>query len=353
MISDRIHQARLSANLTLKQLGELVGVSHTAINKYEKGLLTPSSSILYRLARACNVRTEYFFRTHHIELISPEFRKFSAFGKKAEEALLIRVKALVEQRIALFNAFPELPFALFQVPKSLPDRITAMDDVEEVADRLREIWQLGFNPIAHLTDILEEHGLLVIDIEEKNPKFSGMTAIARTPEQQEFIVIVVSNSHDGDRQRFTLAHELGHLILKGKLAENLDLEKACDRFAGAFIAPRIAVKQSLGEYRHALEWQELYALKHEYGLSMMGWLFRAKQCQVIDHTVYDKLVRQFSARHWRTKEPWEPLPQETPQLFKQLVYRALAEQHISEEKAAELLDMPMMQFHKVRFLEQS
>jgi transcriptional regulator with XRE-family HTH domain len=61
MIADRIRQARLAAGLTLGALGEQVGVSHTAIQKYEKGLLTPSSTQLLKLARACGIRTEYFF----------------------------------------------------------------------------------------------------------------------------------------------------------------------------------------------------------------------------------------------------------------------------------------------------
>ena len=50
MIADRIRQARLAAGLTLDALGEQVGVSHTAIQKYEKGLLTPSSTQLLKLS---------------------------------------------------------------------------------------------------------------------------------------------------------------------------------------------------------------------------------------------------------------------------------------------------------------
>ena len=69
MIADRVRQARLAAGLTLGALGEQVGVSHTAIRQYEKGGLVPSSSQLLKLARACGVRTEYFFRTHRVELL--------------------------------------------------------------------------------------------------------------------------------------------------------------------------------------------------------------------------------------------------------------------------------------------
>lgn len=353
MISDRIRQARLAAGLTLGALGEKVGVSHTAIQKYEKGHLTPSSSQLLKLARACGVRTEYFFRTHAIELLQPEFRKLSTFGKTAQDALKIKVTELVEKRVELLGAFPELPLPAFLPPATLPKRIASLDEIDAFSDALRNAWQLGMNPIADLTDTLEGVGLLVIVVDQDNPGFSGLTAKARTENGREYPVIAVSKRWPGDRQRFTLAHELGHLLLEGRLANDIDEEKACDRFAGAFLAPRLAVLQLLGQHRHALEWQELYALKHEFGLLMAGWLQRAKQCGVISDAAHLSMLKRFSAKGWRKIEPGTPLPQEHPRLFGQLVYRALAEKYISEGKAAEFLGIPMMQFHKERQLESS
>lgn len=353
MIADRIRQARLAAGLTLGALGEKVGVSHTAIQKYEKGLLTPSSSQLLKLARACDIRTEYFFRTHSVELVEPEFRKTAAFGKTAQDALKIKVVELVEKRVELLGAFPELPLLVFAPPVGLPEHIHELDEIEALADQARNAWQLGMNPIGDLTDTLEGLGLLVIVVDEEHPGFSGLTAKARTDDDREFPIVAVSNRWPGDRQRFTLAHELGHLLLKGRMAACLDEEKACDRFAGAFLAPRVAVHQLLGQQRHALEWQELYVLKHEFGLSMSGWLQRAKQCGVITDAAHLMMLKRFSAKGWRKNEPGNPLPQEHPRLFDQLVYRALAEQYISEAKAAELLGIPMMRFHKERQLESS
>ena len=353
MIADRIRQARLAAGLTLGALGKKVGVSHTAIQKYEKGLLTPSSSQLLKLARACGIRTEYFFRTHTVELLQPEFRKLSSFGKMAQDAIKLKVVELVEKRVELLSTFPKSPLLAFAPPEDLPESIESLDEIEAFSDQVRNAWQLGMNPIADLTDTLEAVGLLVIVVDEENPKFSGLTAKARTDDGREYPVVVVSKLWPGDRQRFTLAHELGHLLLEGRLADGLNEEKACDRFAGAFLAPRVAVLHLLGQQRHALEWQELYVLKHEFGLSMAGWLHRAKQCGVITEALHLSIVKRFSAKGWRTKEPGDLLPQEHPRLFDQLVYRALAEQYISEGKAAELLGIPMMRFHKERHLESS
>ena len=208
MIADRISQARLAAGLTLGALGEKVGVSHTAIQKYEKGLLTPSSSQLLKLARACGIRTEYFFRTHTVELLQPEFRKLATFGKTAQDALKIKVIELVEKRVELLGAFPKSPLLEFAPPPGLPERIHALDEIEAFADLVRNTWQLGMNPIADLTDTFEGLGLLVIVVDEENPGFSGLTAKARTEDGRLYPVVAVSSRWPGDRQRFTLAHNL-------------------------------------------------------------------------------------------------------------------------------------------------
>ena len=280
-------------------------------------------------------------------------RKRFGAGVDNQDALKIKVVELVEKRVELLGAFPELPFPAFAPPANLPEHVASPDEIDAFSDTVRNAWQLGLNPIADLTDTLEGLGLLVIVVDEENPGFSGLTAKARTDDGREYPVVAVSKRWPGDRQRFTLAHELGHLLLEGRLADGIDEEKACDRFAGAFLAPRVAVLQLLGAQRHALEWQELYVLKHEFGLSMAGWLQRAKQCGVITEAAHLSMVKRFSAKGWRKNEPGDPLPQEQPRLFDQLVYRALAEQYISEGKAAELLGIPMMRFHKERQLESS
>jgi Zn-dependent peptidase ImmA (M78 family)/DNA-binding XRE family transcriptional regulator len=351
MLGQRIHQARLAAGLTLEALGQQLGVTKAAIQKYEKGTVTPDSAKLLMIAKACGVRTEYFFRKESVDLTNVEFRKTSTFGVKRARAVQIRVAAQVEKRIALLNAFPESPISRFAVPDSVPDQITDLEALEAVADGVRHAWSLGLNPIGNLTDTLETLGLLVLTVDEDHSAFSGMTATAIAADGQQYPVVAVSSTWPGDRQRFTLAHELGHVLLAGRLADDVNEEKACDRFAGAFLAPQAAVTHELGEHRQRLEPRELYRLKHEYGLSMKGWAVRALQCGVIPHAYFESLMKRFSVNRWHRGEPGDPLPTETPQLFEQLVYRALAEQLISEAKAAELLGIPRLQFCRQRWME--
>ncbi|XKH61530.1 helix-turn-helix domain-containing protein [Halomonas sediminis] len=351
MLGQRIHQARLATGLTLEALGQQLGVSKAAVQKYEKGTVTPDSSKLLKIAKACGVRTEYFFRKQTVQLTNVEFRKNHAFGVKRAEAVQIRVAEMVEKRIALLNAFPDSPIARFSVPGCVPEQIVEKEAIEAVADGVRHAWELGLNPIGDLTDTLETLGLLILTVDVEHKAFSGMTATAVAADGQQYPVIAVSSYWPGDRQRFTLAHELAHALFVGRVVDAVSEEQACDRFAGAFLAPQEAVIQELGEQRNRLEPRELYRLKHEYGLSMRGWVIRALQCGVIQYAVYQSLMKLFSSRGWNRNEPGDPLVTESPQLFEQLVYRALAEQLISEAKAAELLGIPRMQFYRERWME--
>lgn len=351
MIGERIHHARLAAGLTLDALGQAVGVSHTAIQKYEKGVLTPGTAQLLQLAQACGLRVEYFFRTHRVELIDVEFRRLASLGKAAQESLVLKVANLVEKHVELLGYFPVSPVASFELPEGLPAQLERADEVDVLAQQARKAWNLGIAPIADLTDVLESLGVLVVVLDEDRLGFLGLKAQARASDGRLSPVIAVSSRWPGDRQRFTLAHELGHLLLSGRLGAGLDTEAACDRFAGAFLAPTAAVVQVLGPTRRGIEWQELYGLKREYGLSMAAWLLRAHQCKVITEATYRALMKVFVSKGWRNNEPGLAVPRELPRLFEQLVYRALGQHHIPDAKAAELLGIPLMRFYQARQLE--
>lgn len=347
MIGQRLVRARAASGLSMKALGEAVGVSSNMIKKYEHDTSMPSSGVLIKLAKALQVRSEYFFRPSKIELSNVEYRKRCNTPK----GLLKRIQADVidqaERWEELSNLWPNFPLPDFTVPTSLPDQVNTLEEIDTVADLIRKEWCLGLNPIAELIDTLELNGILVIVTSvDKNAKFDGLqTSVSGKP------VIVVSANWPGDRQRFTLAHELGHLILHDRLSNNLEEEQACNRFASSFLLPASSMLKQLGTQRHKLEPQELYLLKQEYGLSMQGCLYHAANLNIITESVRKRLFIYFSTQGWRKQEPGEPYPKETTLLFQQLVYRALGEGIVGESKAAELLMMPIMKFHQARKLE--
>jgi len=346
MIAKRILQARKAAGLSMQTVAKKAGISTMAISKYERGLMKPSSAVLLALAKALNVKVEYFFRSVSVDLKAIEYRKHSKLPATIQARIEGDAIDQVERFFELKSLLPQLPVQPFRLPKTLPQHVTNYDDIENFALMVRKAWKLGENPIPNLIDTLEEHGILVLCVHlETDQKFDGLSAKA---DNVPVIVIGKGDDWPGDRQRFTLAHEMGHFILKGRIASDLDEEKAANRFAGAFLAPKNEVVSLLGHHRSWLEPKELWYLKREYGLSMNAWLYRALDLGVINQLTYKKLNQYFHKRGWHKKEPFTPYPCEEPMLFNQLVFRALGQALVSESKAAELLRMPLVEFRRFR-----
>jgi Zn-dependent peptidase ImmA (M78 family) len=124
----------------------------------------------------------------------------------------------------------------------------------------------------------------------------------------------------------------------------VDVEKAAYRFAGAFLVPEDAARSELGQNRHTLDFFELHLLKHKYGLSMQGWVYRAKDLRIISEAAAKRLFMHFRKMGWHRREPGDQLDPEKPERMKRLLMRALAEDMISRTRASELLGMPLHQF---------
>lgn len=352
MLGSRIKQGRKAAGLSLRELADAVGLSAMSISKYERDQVKPSSETLLRLAKALGVRTEYFFRQRVVELEEVEFRKHARLSARDEGRALEDVREQLERWMELEEVVPASWPKVFSLPRGLSGRVETYDEVEAVADKLRLAWQLGTGPIRSLIDKMEEEGIKVIlTPHDGDRKFDGLVAKANG-----HTVIVVGEDWPGDRQRFTLAHELGHLVLQGRLGPDLDEERACNRFAGAFLVPREEVTRLLGVSRNWLEPRELYLLKMEWGLSMNGWVYRAQDLGILNRAAarrhWEHFARQSEAGiSWREREPGDPYPHERPCRFAQLVYRALAEELIGESKAAELLGIPLVELRSRRRMD--
>jgi len=348
MIGDRVQQARKAAGLSLRALAEKAGVSAMAISKYENNQSIPSSGVLLALAQALGVRTEYFFRRVEVEMENVNHREHETLPEKEERKVLADVKEQLERWMTLEEVLPSPWGTKFVLPKELHLKVSSYDTIEDVAIVMRNHWDLGLGPIPDLIDTLETYGIKVLITRYDGHKhFNGLSARLKGDP-----VVVVGQSWTGDRQRFTLAHELGHLVLHGRLSKDLDEEKACHRFAGAFLVPKPKVLSSLGEKRTWLEPRELHLLKQEWGLSMQAWSFRAKELSVTSQQVNRRIWSQYM-RSWKAakREPGEQYQAEQPRLFTQSVYRALAEDLISESKASELLGQSLSEFHANRNME--
>jgi Zn-dependent peptidase ImmA (M78 family) len=159
----------------------------------------------------------------------------------------------------------------------------------------------------------------------------------------------VLNAHErlsGERERFTLAHELGHLVLQ--CTNGLDREKACNRFAGAFLMPAEVLWAEVGKRRDALSIAELIELKRIFAVSLQMLVYRCFDLKIISEDLFKSLFREFKDKGWRDPPYAEPetFPKQPPRRFQRLCYRAVAEDVVSRSRAAELLRVSVREFDK-------
>jgi len=333
MIGDRIKRARLSMGLSLRRLAAQVNLSHSAIQKYEKGMDVPSSGVLLRLAEVLDVGFDYFFKENKVRLSNPNFRKRYKLGKKNQRKLISEAEEFLEKYLFLEGLFPSI-VSSFRMPKAAAKKVKKLSDCEIIAESIRDEWNFGYDPIFPLIEGLESKGIKVVLLDIRMDSFDGCSAWIN----ENLPAIIISKNWPGDRQRFTIAHELGHLLLKKDNPELKD-EQIANRFAGAFLIPREAVYFELGQHRHSFYIKELEELKLRYGASIGCWLHRANDLGIISDSFYRRIMIDFGKKGWRMEEPGQQLDPEKPQRFERLIFKSLAENIISENKAAELFNI--------------
>ena len=337
----RLRSARKMAGLSMEALADLANniVTKQSISKYEKGMATPSSEILIALARALNVKIDYFFRDTKVFIDSFEFRKHSKLGKKAEEQIKYKTMDFIEKYLEIENVLNVK--SGFKNPLSQRTVIN-FSEVEAVVQDIRKKWQLGNEPISHIIELLEEKGVKVLEI-SGTKHFDGFSCFVST---LKIPVIAVAKEIGIVRKRFTIAHELGHLLLDLSCAQDNSVEKLCHSFAGALLLPEEVIKKELGAHRKKITLFELETLKSHFGISMQAILARAKALRIISENYYRHVCIYGNKHGWRKKEPGDYKGVESAKRFKQLIYHALAEQIISFSKGAELLNISINKLNR-------
>ena len=142
-------------------------------------------------------------------------------------------------------------------------------------------------PTANVTELLEEKGVKVVFIDFRN-SFSGLSLWLN-----ETIPIIVCNGRlPGDRQRFTLLHELGHILLS--VGTKKFEESACHRLATTFLVPETALFEKIGRKRTTIHLDELFILKQEFGISLQSLIKRCFELEVITKSTYADSMGEFT-----------------------------------------------------------
>lgn len=333
MFGERLKQARKLAGLTQEELGKRVSVEKMTISKYESGKIHPSSGTLISLSRALDVDIDYFFRETSVVLRStPRFRLADPkekLPKKEEKQIIAKTQELLEKYVEIMEIM-DISDEMADYSDLKWDIKKFHEDIEALAFEVRKAWNLGQDPIDNLMSTAEDNGFKIMLVDGPD----NLEA-ATFPEESVGPVIVLRKNAPKERQRFSLAHELGHYFVNHG---RFNAEMAANRFAAALLAPKEMLMKDTGVHRTDFTKEELLLLREKYGMSISALLVRMESLKIIDEKTKKKLMKADREKRWSVRPNGEAyLYTEEPKRMELLVRRAVSEGIISASKGRELL----------------
>lgn len=323
--------AREYRNLTQEELARLVKVSQGSISKIEGNIASDTSDdLVKRIASVLNFPVEFFHQPgERLGFGSSSFyyRKravMTAADRKRISGVVNLLRILVKKLLNSVELEPSRKLPFFRLDDF-------GDSPEHIARALRSAWSLPEGPIKNVTALVESAGVVVV------PCDFGTTAMDATSLRLADMppLIFISKSIPGDRWRFTLAHELGHLVMHDLPRETM--EEEADQFAAEFLMPENEMKAQFSRYAR-IRIQDLANLKPYWKVSMAALLVRAGTTGNLTTAQSKGLWMQMSKAGYRMKEP-QPLPVEKAENFEGLFQYYLKELGYSVDEIARLILM--------------
>ena len=297
----RLTLARHLAGLRKSDLAALVEKSATAVAAWETGAKRPTAANVAQLALRLCVDPGFFaVRPDDVAALSttPHFRSLRSTSQLARDQAFAygQMAVGIAQTLERHVEFPEPDVPSF--PVSVDDQ--EGDGPEHAARTAREQWGVAIGPVGHLVRLLENHGVLVVF---SPPQTAAVDAYSFDSRLRP-VVVLNPIKRDYYRQRFDLAHELGHLIMHsdaepgGKIVED-----QAHRFAAELLMPVAEIHDQLPVAMGGGAWPMLGKLKEQWGVSIQALLFHARRLGRLSDVSYRNAMTTISARGWRRDEP--------------------------------------------------
>lgn len=321
---ERLREARIARGLFKKTLGDMLGVTGTAVTRWEEGLDNPQPEKFDALIKILQFSPEFFTRPAWPEKLEPIFwRSQASESKSAREMTEQRMRWACE---IFFFLEEMLEFPALDLPRlDLPDdyRLYTSEDIERAAETAREAWNLKAHPIPDVSLAIENVGIPIIQLEIPSDKQDGFCF--RSAHLKRPFVGINTYQVSAARVRYDAAHELGHALLHTHVtleqsrdpAGNKLQEQQAHRFAGAFLFPRRAF---VAEVR-SISLDYFCSLKKRWGMSIAAMIYRAFNLGLIDEHERTALYQGMARRRWRgqLREPFDApgeMPMERPRMLR-------------------------------------
>jgi Zn-dependent peptidase ImmA (M78 family)/transcriptional regulator with XRE-family HTH domain len=337
----RLTLARHLAGLRKSEVADLIGKTPTAIGAYESERKRPAAATVAQLCVALGVEPAFFLPSSVTasmpHSLVPNFRSLRSTSQLARDQATA-YGAVVREIASVFERHVEMPaIEVPMYPADMKEDPGCQDSIRAAVAVLRKTWALDAGPVNHVLRLAENHGIVCV--------FSPfqVASVDAYSFHTRMRPVIIMNALKGDyyRQRFDLAHEIGHLVMHGDAEPgNHAIELQAHRFAAELLMPREVVVDQLPR---RLLWPRLLALKEHWGVSLQALLYRSRELGIYSDTTYRNAMKRISKEGWRRQEPGARPSIEEPSLLPKAL-QLLEDAGVSALRLAAEARVPMSLF---------
>lgn len=269
------------------------GLSQSNLSKFEKGIDVLSDKIQKEIIKCLNFPEEFFNRRVGNVIENSNYRKKGSI-RKSEAVKFENTCRILGYMVDEMSESIEWPvFSL--TPLNVEDGYSP----EYIANYTRKLLKLNNDePLRDIYTLLEESGIIIYEMDATD-KFDGISFFTH----KGYPMMVVNKNFSNDRKRFTIAHELGHILMHIEthypISSYRDKEAEANEFAGEFLMPQSEIKNSL----RGLKLSHLGVLKSYWLTSMASIIRRARDLNCICNDRYKYFMIEMSRRGYGKTEP--------------------------------------------------
>jgi Zn-dependent peptidase ImmA (M78 family)/DNA-binding XRE family transcriptional regulator len=314
---------------------QINGLSQSNLSKFEKGVSTLSDEMIEKIMNFLDFPKEFFEKRISNKVEIAHYRKRASLNKTVRTDIEYSNKLIGYIVDQMTDSIEWPDFSL--TPLNIEEGYTP----ENTAKYMRN--QLDISPdqpVRMICQALESKGVIIVELNITD-KFDGVSFVT----DGGYPVIVINKLFSNDRKRFTIAHELGHLIMhisgNFPIPDYRDLEDEANRFASEFLMPEEFIRPSLMN----LKLSYLSELKRYWLTSMASIIRRAITLKCIDSEKYKYMNIELSRKGYKKDEPGEVFIDE-PRLFTAAYLLHRNELEYTDEELATAFGLPLDVVHR-------
>lgn len=326
--------ARESRGINQSELAEKIGMTSANMSKIEKGDIGISDNTLSAIADQTRYPVSFFQQTGDIVAENLSFRKRETVAQKLITPITAKANVI---RLHVQYLTKQLGIKPADIPAM---EVTGDRTPAAIAREVRKAWRVKKGAVENVVQLLEAHGIVISTFPFGTERVDSRCILTDSKQP----IIILNSQMLGDKERFSLAFELGHLVMHSLFPVPLDrdINHEANHFAAEFLMPEDEIRKDFaGDITVAL----LGELKRKWKVSMISLLYRADDLGFVTPNQKRYILQQFNQLQIRRREPVElDVPVERPELLRQWVAEYKAAKKLTTANVAEALHLATQEF---------